>query len=259
MVSDTDLQSAPAHDVQPRAYQRAAAQVAAKAVPHVVVVVVMPSLCFLAGRSWWGLAWGVGLVLAWNFGCQIVRWVRGEQLSTVLILALGGLLIRSSLAVAFHSARLYFLAPAVLTAGTGVAYIASAFTPTPLVARLTAEFIPDSVMDIDDAGLARLLRKGTLFYGIEQLLISAMSVLMVFDLSTTTYAAVHPLISWVVFVLCSGLALPLFRKDIGLAAHCVRSRVQAKSLARRARDMCPTVAISCADRPLAEPPAFSVL
>lgn len=185
-----------------------------KAVPHLIVVVVMPTLCFLCGRQWWGLAGGVALALAWNLGCQAVRCLRGHALSAVLLLGLTGLLLRSSLAVVFHSARMYFLAPAVFTAGTGLAYIVSVFSPTPLVARIVGEFVPDSLLGQHER-IPGLLRKGTLFYGIEQVVSALISVGMVFHLSTTTYATIHPMTSSLVLLVCAAVALPLFRQEIG--------------------------------------------
>ena len=150
----------------------------------------------------------------------------GQALSAVLLLGLAGLALRSSLAVAFHSARMYFLAPTVFTAGTGVTYIASAFTSTPLVSRIVGEFVPDSVLAGHEHILGGLLRKGTLFYGIEQLLTAAISVGMLLELSTTAYAAIHPIVSWLVLAGCALLALPLFRKELVVVRHARSARLQ---------------------------------
>lgn len=204
--------------------RRAVARVATKAVPHLVVVVVMPTVCFLAGCHWWGLAGGVGLALTWNLGGQTVRWARGQPLSAVLFLGLGGLLLRSLLAVTFHSARMYFLVPAVFTAGTAMAYIASAFTPTPLVARIVGEFVPESFLTEHEHIRNGLLRKGTLFYGVEQLLSAVISMAMVYRMSTTAYAAIHPVVSWLILAGCVLLALPLFRREVALVARTISSQ-----------------------------------
>ena len=207
-------------------------RMASRAVPHLVVVAVMPTVWFLVGRSLWGLAGGVGLALAWNLGCQASRWARGQAFSTLLVLNLAGLVLRSALAVGLHSARLYFIAPALFTAGTGAAYFASAFTPTPLLTRVLSEFIPHVATNGDQPGSARILRKCSLFYGVEQLTTSIVSIGMVFQLSTTTYAAIHPVVSWLVLGACVAIALPIFWKDLPLvrSIHLGRS---AGSVAER--------------------------
>ena len=180
----------------------------------------MPAACFVVGRAWWGLAGGIGLTLGWNLGYQSVRWIRGRPLSVVLLLSLAGLVLRSSIALILHSARMYFLAPAVMTAVVGLAYIGSAFTSTPLVTRIAAEFVSEQTLGRPGHLSASLLRKGTLFYGCEQVLSAAVSVAMIYRLSSTTYAAVHPVASWLVLAVCGAVALPLFRRDLGL----IRSR-----------------------------------
>lgn len=134
-------------------------RVAAKAGPHLLVVVAMPAVCFLLGRSWWGLTGGVILALTWNCGCQAVRWWRGQPFSAVLAVSITELSVKTALALGMHSARAYFLAPAIMTAGLGAAYITSTFTGSPLLSRMVQEFLPIGFIRADDPHLARLLRK----------------------------------------------------------------------------------------------------
>ena len=71
-----------------------------------------------------------------------------------------------------------------------------------------------------------LLGKGTLFYGIEQLLTAAISVGMLLELSTTAYAPIHPIVSWLVLAGCALLAWPLFRKELVVVRHAGSARLQ---------------------------------
>jgi hypothetical protein len=200
--------------------RRQLGRLAAKAVPNLVVAGVMPAVLFLVGRSLWGLGGAILLAAGWNASCQALRRLRGQPLSGLLILGLVSLVVRASVALAMHSAQLYYLAPAVVTALTGAVFIGSAFTSLPLAARVLSELVPETVLDPSDPRVHRLLRRGSMWYGAEQIGVSAVSTWMVLHLSTTTYVTVHPTVSWSVFGLCALLVWPWLRGDLaGLRAR----------------------------------------
>lgn len=184
------------------------ARLCRRAVPNLLVSAVGPAVCFIEGRHLWGLVGGVVLALAWNGVAQAGRILRGQPWSGILLVGLIGMVMRGSLALALHSARMYFVAPAVVTAITGAAYVMSIFTPMPLVTRMFAELVPPSVVDPGHPRWRRILRRGTFLYGIEQIGMSALSLFMVIRMSPSTYAALHPVISSAVFALVAAIALP---------------------------------------------------
>jgi hypothetical protein len=213
-----------------------AGRVAAKAISHLLVVVAMPTICFVLGHHWWGLTGGVVLAMTWNSAWTAVRWCRGEPFSAVLLLSVAELTVKAALGLALHSARAYFIAPAVMTGGLGMVYIASAFTGTPLVFRLIEEFLPQGSISADDPPVAQLLRKATVFYGVEQIVSAAVSVVMVLNLSTVMYATVHPIGSWAVLGLAILGSLPWLRRDIPAATRSLKSRYQALTDTRSGSD-----------------------
>ncbi len=188
-------------------------RVARRAVPNLLISAVGPAVCFIVGRDLWGLLGGVGLALLWNGTAQVFRIVRGQAWSALLVVGLVCLVTRCSLALAFHSARMYFIAPAVVTAVTGMAYVWSAFTSTPLVARMFSELVPPSVVDPRSPKWQRALRRGTILYGAEQVGVAGLSVLLVVRVAPTTYAAVHPVLSAAVFAVVAAIAIPLLRPE----------------------------------------------
>ena len=179
--------------------------------PNLLIGAAGPAVCFIVGRHLWGLVGAVLLALTWNLGAQAVRLLAGRDWSGILLLNLIGMALRGGLALGLNSARMYFVAPAVVTAITGLVYVVSAFTGTPLGARMLAELVPPSVLDPRSQRWRRLLRKGSVLYGLEQVLVAAVSVLLVGRLAPTTYAAVHPVISWAVLVVVAAVAVPLLR------------------------------------------------
>ena len=171
-------------------------------------------MLFLLGRSLWGLVGGVTLSLAWNGSCQVGRRLSGKPYSGLLIVGLVEGAVRTAVAIALHSAQAYFIAPSIVTAAIGVIFIRSGFTASPLTARVVAELVPSSLIDLGDPRVVRLMRWGSLMYGTEQVLVALVSLEMVLKLSTTTYVAIHPLASWAILGMMVVVALPLFRSDL---------------------------------------------
>ena len=192
----------------------AAARVAIKALPNLVIAAVVPALCFFVGRHLWGLGGAVALAVVWNGSCQAVRRISGHPLSGLLLIGSIGLVIRASVALALNSSRVFFIVPAIVTAATGAMYVASGCTSSRLMTLLAADLVPDSVLDVSDARVGRLLRAASVLYGAEQLLIAVVSIVMLINLSTTVYVAVHPLVSWAVLGLVIAIAVPFFRQEL---------------------------------------------
>lgn len=188
-------------------------RVARRAVPSLLVSAVGPAVCFIAGRQLWGLVGGVVLALLWNGAAQALRILRVRSYSGILAVGLVGLVTRGTLALALNSARMYFIAPAVVTAVTGAVYVCSAFTDTPLVCRMFCELVPRSVVDPESPKWRRALRRGTILYGTEQMGVAVLSLLLVARVGPTTYAAVHPVLSSAVFALAALAAIPFLRPD----------------------------------------------
>jgi hypothetical protein len=195
-------------------------KLAGRALPTLALRAVIPAVLFLVGRSAWGLGGAVMLTLAWNVGLQAIRGVQGQPLSAILLLGMAELAIRSSAALALHSARAYFVAPAVMTAIVGAAFIATAFTSRPLAARVFWEIVPDTVIGRDDPRAARLLRNASVLYGSQQMAVAGVSILMLSTMSTTSYVAIHPMLSWVALGLLALAATPMLRRHLShLPAH----------------------------------------
>jgi len=54
-------------------------------------------------------------------------------------------------------------------------------------------------------------------YGLEQVVVAALSVVMFLNVSVTTYAAFHPLLSWLVLAAVVGVSAPLLRRELASA------------------------------------------
>jgi intracellular septation protein A len=209
-------------EVSPRvAARRTVTSIVTKAVPGLILGAAVPAVCFIVGRRMWGLMGAICLALAWNGSCQAARWLRGRPLSGLLLIGLIGLIVRGSVAVALHSAQMFFIAPAVVTGICGLLFVGSGLMGRPLITPVVAELVPDSVLDVSDPQVARLMQRISVFYGAEQVVVAFVSVVMVLNLPTTTYLALHTVVSPLVLAAAVSGAGVLMREDLrGVIGRC---------------------------------------
>ena len=193
---------------------RVAAKVAATAVPSLILGAVVPALCFLVGRRVWGLGGAICLALVWNGCCQAGRRLRGKPLSGLLIIGLLELGLRGSVALALNSAKLFFVVPAIVTAVSGGVFVVCGLTSTPLISAVVADLVPDSVLDVIDPRVTVLLRKVSVLYGAEQVLVAIVSIAMAMNLSTATYVTIHVVVSWAVLGIVIAAAAPFLGGEL---------------------------------------------
>jgi hypothetical protein len=174
---------------------------------------VGPAACFLLGCRIWGLAAAVALTAGWNCSWQAVRWFQRRPFSGLLLVGLLELGLRTTIGLALHSARLFFLAPAVATAATGLVYIASSRHPRPLLVVVLADLLPSALIDLSHPRTQRMIRAVSILYGAEQIFVAAISILMVLTLSTPEYVAAHLIVSWSIFAGALMAAVIVFRRE----------------------------------------------
>jgi hypothetical protein len=194
--------------------QRLVAKTAARAVPGLILGAAVPAVCFLLGQHVWGLIGAIGLTLAWSSLYQVIRWLCGQSLSVLVLLGLAELGLRTAVALALHSAQLFFIAPAIITAVTAAVFVASALKSKPLLARVVGELVPPSVLDPHDPRVTRMLNRVSVLYGAEQFVIAVISVAMILNMSTSEYVAMHTVVSWLVLGLATVAIGPFFRAEL---------------------------------------------
>jgi hypothetical protein len=165
-------------------------------------------------RRLWGLAGGIYFALAWNGGCQVVRRLPGKPLSGLLFLGLLELVLRASVARPSSTQAFFHRAPHRHPRHRRRLHRIGV-DPTPRVSKVLADLVPHSVLDVNDPGLAALLREGSLLDGAEQPLIAVVSLIMIVNLSITVYVAVHSLVSWVVLALMAAIVTPFLLGEVG--------------------------------------------
>lgn len=95
-----------------------------------------------------GLQAGLIGALVWCYVAIAHRWIRGRTLPGILLLGAVMFTTRTTVALAFHSAFVYFLSPTVNAFALGVVFGGSALLGRPLAGRLARDFVqlPDRVL-----------------------------------------------------------------------------------------------------------------
>ena len=158
--------------------------------------VALPMASFLIASRLWGLGGAVGVAVGTTAVCQLVRKLGGRPVSKLLALGLLETVIRSSLAMAFHSVRLYFLVPSVLTVATGFGYAWLGLRRRSAIKPLVAEVIPEQLLDRYGARLEPLITTAAVLYGGEQVAVGCLSFTLALTLRPSMYVVLHPLVSW---------------------------------------------------------------
>jgi hypothetical protein len=197
--------------------RRVVAQTVLRAVPNLALGAVAPAVCFLVGRHLWGLAGAIGLAMGWAVGCQGIRWLGGRRVSGLLLVCLIEMVVRASVALLFRSATLYFVAPIVFTALTSLVWLGCPQTSKKLITLVVHDGLPDSVVDVTDVRLVPLLRRISIAYGVEQLVVALVSLIMIVKLPVTDYVAVHAAVSWLVLGIGVVVSIPFLRGDVRAA------------------------------------------
>jgi intracellular septation protein A len=175
---------------------------------------VIPAACFLLGRHEWGLIGGVVLVVLWSLAYQAARWFKTRSISGLILIYLMVLALRSTGAIAFNSARMFYITPLIVTFIGGGVFIASGLLSRPLVSPIVNELVPNTVLDCKDPKVRSVMVKITYLYGAEQLVCAAVLTVMVLNMSTTLYVTTHGVVSTLIMGLMVLAGIPLVWREL---------------------------------------------
>lgn len=138
--------------------------------------VIVPSLLLYAGMHLVGLYAGLGAVLVWCALSIGGRWVRGAPVPGTLLLTVGVLIGRTSLALVLSSVYVYLLEPVVGSVLMAVLFLGSAILGRPVTARLAQDFVKLPRKLLADHRMRRLFAQVSLMWGASRVLDAVMSL-----------------------------------------------------------------------------------
>ena len=189
---------------------------------NLLVACVVPGIVFYSMFVTFGVWPAIVASLTWSYGAIAIRALTGRRASGMLLLTAGVLTLRTIVALASHSTFVYFLQPVLTDLLIGTAFLVSALTARPVVARLAGDFYPLTDELHARPAMRRLFRRLTLLWATA--LLAKAAVVFVLLVS-------QPLAT---FVLAKGIVVPLTN------ATCIGLTIVAATAVARHEGLLPT-------------------
>jgi hypothetical protein len=165
-----------------------------RSLPSLIEATLIPSLLFYAFLVAIGPVQAMCAALAWAYGSVLRRVVSRQRIPGVLQLAVAGLTVRTIVGL-LSGTFMYFLQPVATTLALSLVFLVSLRFGPPIIARMASDFCP-----IDDdirarPAVTRLFSGLTLLWAGVHLFSAGTTYAMLASLPTTTFVALHPLVS----------------------------------------------------------------
>jgi hypothetical protein len=183
-----------------------------RALPRLIEGAVIPTLLFLGllqlGGRWAAIAGALG----WSILVVGTRLALRRPVPTIVLLGVGALALRTTLALVAHSSFVYFLQPTVGTATVGICLILSAMAGRPLVLRLARDFcpLPDDVMA--HSHLRRFFLGMSVLWGVVQLLNAALTLWLLLSQSVGTFVLLRTTMAHTLTITTIAVSVVWFRR-----------------------------------------------
>jgi len=183
-----------------------------QALPRLIEGAVIPTLLFLGLLQLGGRWAAIAGALAWSILVVGTRLALRRPVPTIVLLGVGALTLRTSLALASHSSFVYFLQPTVGTATVGICLILSAMAGRPLVLRLARDFcpLPDDVMA--HSHLRRFFLGVSVLWGVVQLLNASLTLWLLLSQSFGTFVVLRTTMAHSLTITAIAISVVWFRR-----------------------------------------------
>jgi hypothetical protein len=153
--------------------------------------------------------------LGWSYAAVLRRLLRGDRVPGVLILATGGITMRTAIAAASGSVFLYFLQPSVWGATVACAFLLSVPAGRPLAELVAADFCPLPPALLARPEMKQVFVRITLLWGFVNLTNAAVTIWLLETTPMVTYVAAKTLVSWVGTLFGFSLSVLWLRRVVG--------------------------------------------
>jgi hypothetical protein len=172
--------------------RRVLAAVARRGLPGIVEASLVPSALFLIVTGAASATIAMLAVLAWGSTNILRRVVRRKRIPAVLLLAMGGLTVKTLVGVVSGSTFAYFLQPVATTVAVGAAFFGSVLIGRPIIARIAHDFCPISPEVAARPSVIRLFAGLTVLWATVQLVNASATLGMLFSMPTTLFVVLKP-------------------------------------------------------------------
>jgi hypothetical protein len=169
--------------------------VARHAVPRFIECTLIPLGLFIVGLHVLGI-WGAMLFgIGWVYAAIATRLMLRRKVPGLLVLGAVTLTARTAIAMAAHSAIVYFLQPSLGTIMVAGAFLFSVGLDKPLAARLAADFCPLSLEVHGNQHVRRFFRRVSLLWAAAQAANAAITIWLLFSQSVSTFVVLRSVVS----------------------------------------------------------------
>ena len=166
------------------------------ALPRVIEGAVIPTLLFVTLLRLGGPMWAIAGGLTWSALVIGSRVVRGHRVPTIVLIGLGALALRTTLALAAGSSFVYFLQPALGTATVGCVLLATALAGRPFILRLARDFCPIPADAMEHGHLRRFFLGISVVWGVTQLLNAGLTLWLLLSQSLGTFVVLRTTVAY---------------------------------------------------------------
>jgi len=181
-----------------------------------------------------GLVPALGAVLGWCVVTVTLRFVRGNHLPGTLLVCVGSLCARASIALILSSAMIYLLQPVIGSVFMAILFLGSALIGRPITMRLARDFVALPVHFLQERPVRRMFTQVAVLWGVGRLVDAGMSVGFLrygVDLGLLSRGVFSGLLTALMIVSCAWWGARCLRRLPGVTLRFGRRRAAATATA----------------------------
>ncbi len=181
--------------------------------------VVVPTLLLYLCANTVGDLWGLVAVLGWCVLTVGARMTLRRRLPVTLLLVVGGLVGRTTVALVFSNVYVYLFQPIVGSVLMAALFLGSAALGRPVTARLAQDFIALPAQLFRDQRVRRVFINVSLIFGVSRLLDAGMSIGSLhfgLDAGLLSRSVFSTLLTVLTIVVCAAWGWRRMRRVVGV-------------------------------------------
>jgi hypothetical protein len=162
-----------------------------------------------------GLVPALIAVLGWCTLTVSIRWIAGRHLPGTLLVCVGSLVARATVALALSSALVYLVQPVIGSLFMAALFLGSALLGRPITMRLARDFVALPVHLLQHRGLQRVFTQTAALWGLGRLVDAGMSMVflhMGIDAALLSRGLLSGVLTALMVVVCAAWGIRCLRR-----------------------------------------------
>ena len=164
--------------------------VLARVAATLATAVVAPAVLFATTLVVFNITTAILVALAWTTAAMWWRRATGRQVSGLLLLVWGIMILKTAFTLATGNTFIYFAQPVLVDLTVGVVFLGSLLSARPVVARIAPDFYPMNAELAERPGIKGLFRGLTMMWGIVVLVKGSLTLWLLLSLSTVNFVLI---------------------------------------------------------------------